>query len=113
MGKRKYSSPFLARLQIVPFDYLTNQNLAAIADIQLKRFVAQVEKDQKLEVVLGETEAEYRAIKDYLLAKGTDLSNGARPLKDAIEGHLDNPFSAWLVASRAGTAGGFQAFHCH
>ncbi|MEE8638547.1 MAG: AAA family ATPase, partial [Candidatus Margulisiibacteriota bacterium] len=95
--REKYSPAFLNRLEIIPFDYLNEAELSIIADIMFKNFVAQVEKDQKLEIILGENQAEYEAIKQYIMAKGTDLSNGARPLKRAIEDHLDNPFSAWLI----------------
>ncbi|MFA6170295.1 MAG: AAA family ATPase [Candidatus Margulisiibacteriota bacterium] len=96
-GRDKYPPAFLRRLDIVPFDYLNEADLSAIADIQLKNFVAQVETDQKLEVVLGGDETEYQAVKQYIMERGIDLAGGARPLKQALEEHLDNTFSAWLV----------------
>ncbi|MDD5593338.1 MAG: AAA family ATPase [Candidatus Margulisbacteria bacterium] len=101
-GRDKYPPAFLRRLDIVPFDYLTEADLSAIADIQLKNFIAQVETDQKLEVVLGGNDAEYQAIKQYIMERGTDLAGGARPLKQAVEEHLDNAFSAWLVNNMPG-----------
>jgi ATP-dependent Clp protease ATP-binding subunit ClpA len=96
-GREKYPAAFLNRLEISPFDFLTPEELSDIADIQLKNYVAQVERDQKLEIVIGENEAEYQAVKQFILEKGTDLSNGARPLKRSIDNNLDSPFSAWTI----------------
>jgi ATP-dependent Clp protease ATP-binding subunit ClpB len=85
---------FLNRLdEITIFDRLEREDVRRIVDVQLQRFHARLaDKDMRMEV---SDEA-----KDYLANVGFDPAYGARPLKRAIQKHLENPLAQELLAGR-------------
>jgi len=85
---------FLNRLdEITIFDRLEREDVRKIVDVQLARFHARLaEKGLQMEV---SDEA-----KDYLANVGYDPAYGARPLKRAIQQHLENTLAQELLAGR-------------
>lgn len=82
--KRQFSPEFLNRLDdIIMFDQLDLKAIRQIVDIELKDFYPRIEAlGYKLEI---SDEA-----KDFLAQKGYDVQFGARPLKRAIQNHLED-----------------------
>ena len=82
---------FLNRLdEIIVFRKLTHDNMVNIVDLELGKLAARMrERGIELEV--------QQDAKDYLIEKGTDEKFGARPLRRAIEHHLEDALSERLL----------------
>jgi len=75
---------------IIVFRHLTEQDLEAVVDLELKKVRNRLyEKGLKL---LLSTEA-----RTHLIKKGSNLDFGARPLRRAIEGSVEDPLSEELL----------------
>jgi ATP-dependent Clp protease ATP-binding subunit ClpB len=82
---------FLNRLdEIVLFQRLAMENMAAIVDLQVDRVRALL-KDRKVELAL--TDAGRR----WLARVGYDPVYGARPLKRAVQKHLQDPLADLIL----------------
>ncbi len=87
---------FLNRLdEIVVFHRLTQADLRKIVDIQLERFGRRLGDRQIRLQVTDEA-------KDFLAEVGYDPTFGARPLKRAIQRHLENRLAEDILAGRFG-----------
>jgi ATP-dependent Clp protease ATP-binding subunit ClpB len=85
---------FLNRLdEIVVFRRLGQEQLRKIVDIQLERFAKRL-RARDLSLVVSD------AAKDKLGEIGYDPVFGARPLKRAIQQHLENPLAQEILAGR-------------
>ena len=92
--RQAFRPEFLNRLdETVIFHRLGREELRGIVDIQLQRFVDRL-ADRDLNVDLSEE------AKDFLGNIGYDPTYGARPLKRAIQRHLENPLAQELLAGR-------------
>jgi ATP-dependent Clp protease ATP-binding subunit ClpB len=92
--RRQFRPEFLNRLdEIVVFHRLGRNEIRRIVDIQLRRF------EKRLQAMGLELEVADRA-KDYLGNIGYDPTYGARPLKRAIQQHLENPLAQEILAGR-------------
>ena len=82
---------FLNRLdEMIVFRKLTHDDLVQIVDLELDKLAKRMAgKGIELEV---STEA-----KDFLIEQGTDEKFGARPLRRAIEHHLEDPLSESML----------------
>jgi ATP-dependent Clp protease ATP-binding subunit ClpC len=82
--EKEFKPEFLNRLdEIIVFRKLTQDDLKAIVDMELAKVAKRLsEKGMKL-VVTEEA-------KDYLIEKGSSTEYGARPLRRAIEQHLED-----------------------
>ncbi|MFH1109561.1 MAG: ATP-dependent Clp protease ATP-binding subunit [Planctomycetota bacterium] len=82
---------FLNRLdEIIVFRKLTHDNMVNIVDLELGKLASRMrERGIELEV--------QQDAKDYLIEKGTDEKFGARPLRRAIEHHLEDALSERLL----------------
>ena len=90
---RKTMRPeFLNRLdEMVVFHRLEREQMHKIIDIQLGRFAERLAKrDIAIELL--------PAAKDYLAEVGWDPQYGARPLKRAVQQHLENPLAKHVIA---------------
>lgn len=85
---------FINRIDdLVVFHALRQEQIRAIADIQINRVAARLlEQDIQLQVT--------SAAKDYLGQAGFDPVYGARPLKRAIQNHLETPLAKEILAGR-------------
>jgi ATP-dependent Clp protease ATP-binding subunit ClpB len=90
--RQHFRPEFLNRLdEIVVFHRLSRENLRSIVDIQLTRFVKRL---QDRDITLEMTDE----AKDYLAEVGYDPTFGARPLKRAIQQHLENRLAEEILA---------------
>ena len=89
--KQLFRPEFLNRVdEIVTFDSLTEDQLLEIIDLLLnKTSDALANKDIKLSVTPG--------AKKYILAKGSDLKYGARPLRRAIQRFIEDEIAEMLL----------------
>jgi len=89
--RRAFRPEFLNRLdETVIFHRLRREQIRAIVDIQLKNFVARLAR--------RELKAEFtNAAKDYLGEVGWDPQYGARPLKRAIQRHVEDPLARRIL----------------
>lgn len=89
--EREFRPEFLNRLDdIIVFRSLTRDNLKQIVDMELAKVAKRLEeKDYKLEVT--------EEAKDFLIEKGSSLEFGARPLRRAVEQHLEDSMSESLL----------------
>jgi ATP-dependent Clp protease ATP-binding subunit ClpB len=85
---------FLNRLdETIIFHRLDRGQLRTIVDVQLRNFEKRLaERDMRLEIT--------DAAKDYLANVGYDPTYGARPLKRAIQRHLENGLAEDILAGR-------------
>jgi ATP-dependent Clp protease ATP-binding subunit ClpC len=89
--ERNFRPEFLNRVDdIIVFRSLQPEDLKHIIDIELSKVSLRL-KEKGLTLVLSEE------AKDFLIAKGTSLEFGARPLRRAIEHHLEDPLSEKLL----------------
>jgi ATP-dependent Clp protease ATP-binding subunit ClpB len=90
--RRSFRPEFLNRLdEVIIFRRLQKEQIRSIVDIQLRRFAERLAK-RDLRIVLDD------AAKDYLGEVGWDPVYGARPLKRAIQQHLENPLAQKILA---------------
>ena len=91
--KDLFRPEFLNRVdEIVAFSPLNEDELLQIVDLLLaKTQDALVSKDIKLDISL--------AAKKFLLAKGTDLKYGARPLRRSIQRYIEDEISDMILKS--------------
>jgi ATP-dependent Clp protease ATP-binding subunit ClpB len=97
--RASFKPEFLNRIDdIIIFHNLTSEELAAIVDIQLQRVQRRLE-DQYIALELTE------AAKTLLARDGFDPTYGARPLKRAIQKHIENPLAMEILQGRFGEGG--------
>jgi ATP-dependent Clp protease ATP-binding subunit ClpB len=90
----EFPPEFLNRVDdIIVFHSLTKADLVQIIEIQLER-LAKILASQGLNLELSE------AAVVFLAEKGYDPAYGARPLKRAIQEHLQNPLSLALLSGQ-------------
>jgi ATP-dependent Clp protease ATP-binding subunit ClpB len=91
---RQFKPEFLNRVdEIITFQGLSREDLFAIVDIQIKRMAKRL-ADRKYKVSLT-LEA-----KQFLVEAGYDPSYGARPLKRAIQRHIEDPLALEILEDR-------------
>ena len=96
--KKQFRPEFLNRIDdIVVFHSLTKENISSIVVLMCKQLIDRL---KELEIDL---ELEQDAI-DLIAKEGIDLEYGARPLKRAIQNHLENELSE-LILQRTIKAG--------
>ncbi|MEE9168851.1 MAG: ATP-dependent Clp protease ATP-binding subunit, partial [bacterium] len=92
--RRLFNPEFLNRLdETVVFHALTRANMLSIVSIELAEVVKRVE-DREIEVSLTD------GAKEFLVDKGFDPVNGARPLKRTIQKHLEDPLAEELLKGK-------------
>lgn len=89
--KNVFRPEFLNRIDdIVSFDSLNREQLLQIVDLMLKNTVKALnEKDIKMQIT--------ESAKNFILEKGTDIKFGARPLRRAIQRHLEDELSDMIL----------------
>jgi ATP-dependent Clp protease ATP-binding subunit ClpC len=89
--ERYFRPEFIGRLDdVIVFRPLSRQNLEAIVEYELKKVTKRlVEHGLKIEI---SNEA-----KEFLIDKGTNADFGARPLRRAIEQHVEDPLSEEIL----------------
>jgi ATP-dependent Clp protease ATP-binding subunit ClpB len=88
---RQFKPEFLNRIdEIITFHGLSRDNLFQIVDIQIKRMAKRL-ADRKYKVTLT------KEAKQFLVDTGYDPSFGARPLKRAIQRHIEDPLALEIL----------------
>ena len=89
--KETFRPEFLNRVdEIVTFQSLTKEELLQIIDLMLKD-TKKALQDKNISLVVS------KKAKEYLLQKGTDLKYGARPLRRAIQRHVEDEISEMIL----------------
>lgn len=90
---KTFAPEFLNRLdEIITFDQLSLDAITKIVDIELKGLYERVEAIGYKLIVEDDA-------KKFLASKGYDVQFGARPLKRAIQNHLEDGLSELIVAA--------------
>ncbi|MBM4405245.1 MAG: AAA family ATPase [Chloroflexi bacterium] len=90
--KRTFRPELLNRIdEIIIFDPLTKEEIGRIIDLLLKDVRKRLE-ERRLEIELTQ------AAKDWLVEQGFDQVYGARPLRRAIQRHVENPLAKRVLA---------------
>ncbi len=90
--KRAFRPEFLNRIdQIVVFHSLAREELRRIIDLLLGQVSARL-AEQAITLSFGDD------LRDYLMAEGFDAEYGARPLRRAIQTHVDDALADALLA---------------
>src|SRR5581483_5281253 len=89
--ERYFRPEFIGRLDdVIVFKPLSRQNLESIVEFELRKVTRRLtEHGLKIELT---AEA-----KDFLIEKGTNTDFGARPLRRAIEQHVEDPLSEEIL----------------
>ncbi|HBC70264.1 MAG TPA: type VI secretion system ATPase TssH, partial [Sutterella sp.] len=94
--KQHFRPEFVNRIdEIVVFNALDNKAIRSIAKIQIDRLAKRV-ADQDVELVVTD------AALDEIARVGFDPLYGARPLKRAVQEHLENAIARMLLEGKAG-----------
>ncbi|HUH18021.1 ATP-dependent Clp protease ATP-binding subunit [Albibacterium sp.] len=89
--KRTFAPEFLNRVDdVIVFNSLKKEEIFKIIDIELKTLFERIES-------LGYTIKLTDSAKDYIAEKGFDSNFGARPLKRAIQKHLEDPVAEEIL----------------
>jgi ATP-dependent Clp protease ATP-binding subunit ClpC len=94
--KRVFRPEFLNRIdQVVVFHSLTREDLRQIVDLLLEHVEARV-AEQGIELQIGDD------VRDFLMAEGYDEAFGARPLRRAIQSHVDDALADAILSGLLG-----------
>ena len=92
--KRAFSPEFLNRIDdVVVFKSLDRQHIHEIIDLELKSLIQRIE-------ALGYGIEVTEKAKDYLVDQGYDEKYGARPLKRALQKHIEDPFAEEIINAK-------------
>ena len=88
----KYFRPeFLNRLDdVIVFHQLNHENLKQIVEIEMAKVRGRL-RERGLELILSDES------KEYIIAKGTNIEYGARPLRRAIENYIEDPMAELIL----------------
>ncbi len=90
-AKRHFKPEFLNRLDdIIVFHMLEKVDLIRIVDLEIDKVLKRV-RDKHITVHLDDT------AKELLVEEGYDPQYGARPMRRAVEKHLEDPFAEHLL----------------
>ena len=90
--ERYFRPEFLNRLDdVIVFKSLTRDDLVQIVDYELRKVRERLWEEQGLELELADE------AKDFLIEKGYNPDFGARPLRRAIEQHIEDPISEEIL----------------
>jgi ATP-dependent Clp protease ATP-binding subunit ClpC len=94
--KRAFRPEFLNRIdQIVVFDSLGKEHLRQIVDLLLERVAERLE-EQGIAIEVGTD------VRDFLMEEGYDEAFGARPLRRAIQTHVDDALADAILSGQIG-----------
>jgi len=89
--KKIFSPEFLNRVdEVIMFNSLTKENIGRIVDVEIKTTIQRL-KDIGYEITITPS------LKDYLFEQGYDEQYGARPLKRAIQKHIEDRITDAII----------------
>ena len=91
---KKFSPEFLNRIdEIVVFNQLTTKEIEKIAKIEINNFI------DRLKEIDYDVKIDSKVLK-FISVKGFDKEFGARPIKRAIQKHLEDPLAKKIVSGK-------------
>ena len=91
---KKFSPEFLNRIdEIVVFNQLTTKEIEKIAKIEINNFI------ERLKEIDYDVKIDGKVLK-FISEKGFDKEFGARPIKRAIQKHLEDPLAKKIVSGK-------------
>ncbi len=91
---KKFSPEFLNRIdEIVVFNQLTTKEIEKIVKIEINNFV------ERLKEIDYDVKIDSKVLK-FISVKGFDKEFGARPIKRAIQKHLEDPLAKKIVSGK-------------
>ena len=103
--KNKFSPEFLNRVDdVVVFNQLSKENVSKIVDIELKNLSKRM-KEQEISVSFDEK------VVEMLIEEGYDAKYGARPLRRAIQHHVEDILSDMLIEGEIKEGGEYTFTH--
>jgi ATP-dependent Clp protease ATP-binding subunit ClpC len=92
--KRVFNPEFLNRVdEVIVFHQLTKDHLKRIVDLMLDRLQGQL-SEKKIQLLIDE------AAKEFLINEGYDPTFGARPLRRAIQRHVEDALAEEVLKGR-------------
>ena len=93
-AKKAFRPEFLNRLDdVIVFHTLNKENLVEILELEIVK-VIELLKHRNIKLELD------AAARDFLVEKGHNLDYGARPMRRAVEKHLEDPLAEELLKGR-------------
>ena len=93
--KRSFKPEFLNRIdETIVFHSLRRQTLRQIADLQLELVVKRCKEQLNIKLILHESVAE------FILEKGFDDKYGARPIRRAVQNHVEDVLAEEIIKNR-------------
>ena len=90
-AKKAFKPEFLNRLdELVVFHMLEKEDLMTIVDLEIQKLVDRLEEK-------GITSELDDTAKEFLIEEGYDPAYGARPMRRAVERHLEDPLAEHLL----------------
>ena len=90
-SKRHFKPEFLNRLDdLVVFRMLEKESLSRIVDLEIDKLLVRL-KEKEIELELEQS------ARDFLIKEGYDPNFGARPMRRAVERHLEDPLAESLL----------------
>jgi ATP-dependent Clp protease ATP-binding subunit ClpC len=90
-AKKFFKPEFLNRLDdIVVFRMLEKEQLVTIVDLEVSKVVVRL-KNKKIDLVLDQ------AAREFLMKEGYDPQYGARPMRRAVEKHIEDPLAEHVL----------------
>lgn len=92
-AKKEYKPEFLNRLDdLVVFKMLEKESLSAIVDLEINKLLVRL-REKEIDLELN------TSARDFLIVEGYDPNFGARPMRRAVERHLEDPLAEALLRS--------------
>ncbi len=92
-AKKEYKPEFLNRLDdLVVFKMLEKDSLSSIVDLEIEKLLLRL-KEKEIDLELD------NSARDFLISEGYDPNFGARPMRRAVERHLEDPLAEALLRS--------------
>jgi ATP-dependent Clp protease ATP-binding subunit ClpC len=90
-SKRHFKPEFLNRLDdLVVFHMLEKNDLKMIVDLEIRKLLVRLQ-EREIELELHDS------AREFLIAEGYDPNFGARPMRRAVERHLEDPLAESLL----------------
>ena len=93
--KRSFKPEFLNRIdETIVFHSLTKETLRQIAKMQLELVVKRCKEQLNIKLILQES------VTDFILEKGFDNKYGARPIRRAVQNHVEDVLAEEIIKNR-------------
>lgn len=93
-AKKQFKPEFLNRLDdLVVFKMLEKVALSSIVDLEIEKLLVRL-REKEIELELEES------AREFLIKEGYDPNFGARPMRRAVERHLEDPLAEALLRSQ-------------